>query len=166
MTTRHALIALAALPVLALSACGASDESSTSKPSLPDMAAMKHEAVPNATVAFVVPKTGSTLGRTIHVKLKLKNFKLDPAAVGKAPKPGHGHLHFSLDDGRYDYPRYSGPNGKIAARLGVEGKYSPSVTPTITYCHIPAGKHTLEVYLANNNHTSTGVEAKATVNVR
>jgi len=44
-------------------------------------------------------------------------------------------------------------------KLGVQGKYSPSVTPSITYKGIPAGKHKLEVYLANNDHTNTGVES-------
>jgi plastocyanin len=41
----------------------------------------------------------------------------------------------------------------------VDGKYSPSVTPSITYRGLPPGKHKLEVYLANNDHSNTGVEA-------
>ena len=60
-------------------------------------------------------------------------------------------------DGKYDYPKYSGANGKTAVKLGAQGTYSPSTAPTITYSGIPDGKHTLLVYLANNDHTATGV---------
>ena len=53
-----------------------------------------------------------------------------------------------------------------AVKLGVDGKYSPSVTPTITYTGLPKGKHKLEVYLANNDHSNTGVEGKTTFTVK
>jgi hypothetical protein len=50
--------------------------------------------------------------------------------------------------------------------LGVQGKYSPSVTPSITYKGLPTGKHKLEVYLANNDHTNTGVEGRTSFTVK
>ena len=112
-----------------------------------------------ATVAFISPKSGSTVGSTVTARVTLSNFKLAPKDVGKKPKPGEGHLHFSMDGGKFDHPKYSGANGKLAVKLGVDGKYSPAVTPSITYRHLPAGKHKLEVYLANNDHSNTGVEA-------
>ncbi|MFL5821374.1 MAG: hypothetical protein ACJ76S_11905 [Solirubrobacteraceae bacterium] len=98
--------------------------------------------------------------------VKVTGFKLDAAAVGKAPKKGQGHLHFSMDGGKYDLPKYSGPNGKLAVKLGVQGKYSPSVTPTITYKGLPKGKHKLEVYVANNDHTNAGPEADTKFTVK
>ena len=65
-----------------------------------------------------------------------------------------------LDEGKFDAPKYSGANGKLAQKLGVVGSYSPAVVPRITYTRIPPGQHKLEVYLANNDHTNTGVEAE------
>jgi hypothetical protein len=81
------------------------------------------------------------------------------ADVGKAAVPGEGHLHFTMDGGRYDFPRYSGANGALAVTLGVQGRYSPSVTPGITYRGLPPGRHTLVVHLANNDHTDVGPTA-------
>jgi hypothetical protein len=121
---------------------------------------------PNSKVAFVAPKEGATEGDKVKVKVKLTNFTIDPTSVGKSPQPGVGHLHFSMDGGKYDHPQYSGANGKLAVQLGVDGKYSPSVTPTITYEGLPPGDHKLEVYLANNNHTPTGVEAETEFTVK
>jgi hypothetical protein len=71
-----------------------------------------------------------------------------------------------MDGGKYDHAQYSGPNGKLAEQLGVDGKYSPALAPTITYTNLPPGKHKLEVYLANNNHTPTGVEAETEFTVK
>ena len=48
----------------------------------------------------------------------------------------------------------------------MNGKYSPSVTPKIVYKGLPKGKHTLEVYLANNDHSNTGVEASTSFTVK
>ena len=86
--------------------------------------------------------------------------------VGKKAVPGKGHLHFSLDGGKFDFPKYSGANGKLAKKLGVAGKYSPSVTPSITYKNLPKGKHTLKVMLANNDHSDAGASAKLAFTVR
>ena len=106
---------------------------------------------------FLTPREATTVGPTVVAKVKLTHFKLAPNKVGKPAKQGEGHLHFSLDRGKFDFPKYSGANGKTAVKLGVQGKYSPSTVPSITYSNIPSGTHELEVYLANNDHTSTGV---------
>jgi hypothetical protein len=119
-----------------------------------------------ASVSLASPSGGSTVQGTFTANVSLDNFQIDPAAVGKANEKGKGHLHFSLDDGKYDHPKYSGANGKLAVQLGVDGKYSPAVKPTITYQNIPAGKHTLEVYLANNDHSNVGPEAKSSFTVK
>jgi hypothetical protein len=129
--------------------------------------AAKPVGAPGATVRFLTPRTGSTVtGSTVRVRVHVSGFTLDPGDVGKPARQGFGHLHFSLDGGRYDTPHYSGANGTQAAKLGVQGKYSPSVTPTITYRHVRPGRHTLVVYLANNDHNLTGVTARTTFTVR
>ena len=118
------------------------------------------------SVSFVSPAKGSSLSGAVSAKVKLSGFTLSPSTVGKPPKAGQGHLHFEMDGGKYDLPKYSGANGDLAVKLGVQGKYSPSVTPTITYTSLPAGKHTLVVYLANNDHSEAGPKATTTFTVK
>src|SRR5207302_6263578 len=147
--------------------CGSSKKkSSASSTYTTPTSAPKHVGAPGAKVAFVSPTKGSTTSSTVNVVVKLTNFKIAPQNVGKPAKQGEGHLHFSLDGGKFDQPKYSGANGKLAVKLGVNGKYSPSVTPAITYTGIPKGKHSLEVYLANNDHSNTGVEALTSFTVK
>jgi hypothetical protein len=117
-------------------------------------------------VRFVTPKPGWMGGSTITFTVKLTNFTLDPKAVGKQKVANRGHLHFQMDHGTFDYPKYSGANGQLAVKLGIAGKYSPSVTPSITYKHLPKGKHTLFVFLANNDHSPVGPRASVTVTVK
>ena len=143
----------AAACAIVLAGCGSSDKSSTTD--LPSAA-----TGPKPTVHFVTPKQGATLGGAVKVKVALTNFQIAPQAVGQAPRPGQGHLHFRMDGGKFDFPKYSGPNGLIAKKLGVTGHYSPALAPDITYKNLPPGRHKLEVYLANNNHTNVGVEAE------
>jgi hypothetical protein len=97
--------------------------------------------------------------------VSLNKVELDPKAVGKMSEAGHGHLHFELDGGKYDSAKFSGANGKLAEQLGTDGKYSPSVAPTITYNNIPKGKHVLKVYVANNDHSESGAVATRTITV-
>lgn len=118
------------------------------------------------SVAFVTPKAGAVTGSTVTFTVKLTNFKLDANAVGKQKKANTGHLHFQMDHGKFDYPKYSGANGKLAVTLGIAGKYSPSVTPSIKYSHLPAGKHTLVVFLANNDHSPVGPKATVSFTVK
>ncbi len=121
---------------------------------------------PGAEVSFIRPKEGASARDTVRAKLDLSGFTIDPKAVGQKPEEGHGHLHFQMDGGKLDFPKYSGPNGELAEKLGVEGKYSPSVEPQITYRNVPPGEHTLKVFLANNDHSHTGVEASTNFSVR
>jgi len=158
-----------------LTACGSAGSVGTiptAKSSNHDMSSMRAQMAspgpksPGSHVAFVTPRAGQTEHSTVSVRVRLDHFVLDPAAVGMSPRPGHGHLHFELDGGRFDRTRYSGANGALAAKLGVSGMYSPAVVPHITYRRLPPGRHRLEVYLANNNHTRTGVDAETTFVVR
>ncbi|HKN94940.1 MAG TPA: hypothetical protein VJU60_11455 [Thermoleophilaceae bacterium] len=114
---------------------------------------------------FNGPKVVHT-GSSFKVSVDLSHFHIAPNMVGMAPMPGVGHLHFMLDGGKFDYPRYAGANGVLGKKLGVAGAYSPALTPNITYSHLPPGRYTLVCMLANNNHTPTGVETKETIVVR
>jgi hypothetical protein len=136
---------------------GASAGDTTEAPSQPKL---------TAKAEFVTPEAGTEVDGTVTAKVKLTDFKLDGEAVGESPQPGVGHLHFSMDEGKFDNAKHSGPNGKLAEELGVDGKYSPAVEPEITYENLPPGKHVLEVYLANNNHTDTGIEAETEFTVK
>lgn len=118
------------------------------------------------SVAFVKPSAGATTRSTVTFTVKLTNFELDPKDVGKQNKSHRGHLHFQMDGGKFDFPKYSGANGVLATKLGIAGKYSPSVTPSITYSHLPPGKHRLLVILANNDHSAAGATASIRFTVR
>jgi hypothetical protein len=117
-------------------------------------------------VSFVKPSANATTGSKVQFVVKLTNFSLDPKDVGKQKKAGLGHLHFQMDGGKFDYPKYSGVNGKLAVMLGIQGTYSPSVTRAITYSNLPAGKHKLVVFLANNDHSPVGASATIHFTVR
>jgi hypothetical protein len=159
VTTKKNVLTIAALAAsVAVAGCGSS--SNTNSASSPSTAQKAPASAPKPTVKLVTPKAGTKAGSTVTASVSLTNFVIAPNAVGQAPRPGQGHLHFKLDEGKFDYPKYSGPNGLIAKKLGVTGHYSPALAPKITYKHLPKGKHVLEVYLANNNHTNVGVEDK------
>lgn len=113
-------------------------------------------AMPSAK--FVAPKQMEVKSK-VTFTVQLKSFKIDAKSVGMANAANRGHLHFSLDKGKYDFPKYSGANGKLAQQLGIAGKYSPAVTPSITYANLPKGKHTITVFLVNNDHSDTGAKA-------
>ena len=149
MRIKRALPLLAVAAGMTVAACGQEEEKRS------DQGAQK-SAPPKVGVQFVSPGPDATTSEKVNARVALTNFKVDAQNVGRANEQGAGHLHFSLDGGKYDFPKYSGENGKIAKSLGVDGKYSPSVTPTITYRGIPAGEHTLRVELANNDHSDTG----------
>jgi hypothetical protein len=161
--TKHLMLALALAASFA--GCGSDEESDSSAGA--STATTAEGGGPQPKVSFVTPKDGSTSDGTVTAKVKLTDFELAPDAVGDAPRPGQGHLHFQMDEGRFDFEKYSGKNGKVAKMLGVEGKYSPAaVAAGITYRNLPPGKHTLEVYLANNNHTELPVEADVEITVK
>jgi hypothetical protein len=164
MATRIGMTCAAAAAALAVAGCNSSGGGGTTS-SAPAKKGNGPTA-PEATVKLVAPKDGGTVGSKFTAKVELKNFTSDKADVGKSPILGKGHLHFQLDGGKFDFPKYSGANGKLAKKLGVDGKYSPSLAPTITYTGIPPGTHKLEVYLANNNHTDTGVETETDFTVK
>ena len=154
---RKSLTVLPVMAVMALgvSACGGDDEAATSK----------DDASSAPKVSFTSPEKDGTVGSKFTAKVDTSDFQIDAKQVGKEAADGRGHLHFSLDGGKFDSAKYSGANGKLAEQLGTDGKYSPSVTPEITYAGIPAGKHTLVVDLANNDHSDSGQKAMVSFTV-
>ena len=117
-------------------------------------------------VAFVSPLPHAVLSGPVTAQVRVDDFVIAANDLGKAARPGEGHLHFSMDGGRYDLPKYSGANGVLAVKLGTRGRYSPSVLPEITYRNLPAGIHTLRVFLANNDSSNAGPMAMTTFTVR
>jgi len=147
------VLAVSSAAAFGVAACGDDDEDTTTA------------STNESSVSFVEPTDGATVSNPVTAEVQIQNFEIDAEAVGKENVEGEGHLHFSMDDGQYDTPQYSGPNGKLAQQLGVDGQYSPSTEPTITYDDLPPGEHTLEVDLVNNDHTETGTSATVTFEV-
>lgn len=162
---RRFLTLVPVMGALALGAVACGDDENTAAPAggSSDAAAQSGSASPKVTLSS--PGDGETLGSEFTANADLADFAINAETVGKEPKDGEGHLHFSLDGGKFDSAKYSGANGELAEQLGTDGKYSPSVTEEITYKGIPAGEHTLEVYLAGNDHSDTGAEASVTFTV-
>lgn len=116
---------------------------------------------------------------SVVVKVKVHNFALAPEQLGRAPQLGEGHLAFllhkvpqtatanelkrasgPLGKGRvigrsFDFPRFSGPNGLLAERIGAQGQYSPATVPQIYYHNLPNGLFRLIVMLVQNDGTAT-----------
>ncbi len=170
-----AAVVVAAALAFALGA-GASDGSGHSaRPTLPG----------EPSVEIVSPRNGARqTNRAVVVKAKIHNFALAPLRFGGEPQLGEGHLRFALNRvpdcvdpvklnraeesplgrGRlvgasFDFPRYSGPNGVLAERVGANGSYSPATRPEIYYHELPAGFYRLVVTLARNDGATTPYHA-------
>ncbi len=137
------------------------------------------------TVEVISPRNGARQeSRAVVVKVKIHDFHLAPRNFGGEPQLGEGHLRFSLNRvpdcvdpvklrraeespvgrGRlvgasFDFPRYSGPNGELAERIGASGSYSPATRPEIYYHDLPAGFYRLVIALAQNNGATTPYHA-------
>jgi hypothetical protein len=136
-------------------------------------------------VEIVSPRNGARqTNRAVVVKAKVHNFSLAARRFGGEPQLGEGHIRFALNRvpdcvdpvklkraeespvgrGRlvgasFDFPRYSGPNGVLAERIGSSGSYSPATRPEIYYHELPAGFYRLVVTLARNNGATTPYHA-------
>jgi hypothetical protein len=144
------------------------------------------EAVPGQpSVDIVSPRNGARqTSHAVVVKAIVHNFRLAPRQFGRDPQLGEGHIRFSLKrvpdcvdpvklmhainspigKGRlvgasFDYPRYSGPNGVLAERIGTAGSYSPATRPEIFYRDLPPGFYRLIVNLAQNSGATTTAHA-------
>jgi hypothetical protein len=137
------------------------------------------------SVAIVSPRNGARqTNHAVVVKVRVHDFTLAPRHFGGEPRLGEGHIRFGLNRvpdcvdpvkleraesspvgrgrlvGRsFDFPRYAGPNGVLAARIGSSGSYSPATRPEIYYRDLPAGFYRLVVTLARNNGATTPYHA-------
>ncbi|HYP55387.1 MAG TPA: hypothetical protein VEQ41_03680 [Solirubrobacterales bacterium] len=133
------------------------------------------------SVEVISPRNGARQeSRAVVVKVEVRDFHLSADNFGGEPRLGEGHLRFSLNRvpdcvdpvklkraeespvgrGRlvgasFDFPRYSGPNGELAERIGASGSYSPATRPEIYYHGLPAGFYRLVITLAQNNGATT-----------
>jgi hypothetical protein len=144
------------------------------------------EAVPGRpSVDIVSPRNGARqTSHAVVVKAIVQNFHLAPLQFGREPQLGEGHIRFSLKrvpdcvdpvkllhainspigNGRlvgrsFDYPRYAGPNGVLAERIGSAGSYSPGTRPEIFYQGLPPGFYRLILNLAQNSGAVTSFHA-------
>jgi hypothetical protein len=170
-----AALAIAAAAVLAVALTSGGGSGKPQPPALPG----------EPSVEIVSPRNGARQSdRAVVVKVRVHDFTLAPGAFGGEPQLGEGNLRFSLNRvpdcvdpaklrraeesplgrGRligasYDFPRYSGPNGVLAERVGSSGSYSPATRPEIYYHELPAGFYRLIVALARNNGSPTPYHA-------
>ena len=59
----------------------------------------------------------------------------------------------------FDFPRYAGPNGVLAERIGSAGSYSPATRPEIYYHDLRSGFYRLVITLAENDGSPTPFHA-------
>jgi hypothetical protein len=170
-----AVIAAAAAAALVVVVAGGGDDDSGERPPLPG----------EPSVAIVSPRNGARqTNRAVVVKTRIQNFTLAPQRFGGEPQLGEGSIRFALNRvpdcvdpvklqraeesplgrGRlvgasFDFPRYSGPNGILAERIGASGSYSPATRPEIYYHDLRAGFYRLVVTLARNNGATTPYHA-------
>ena len=170
-----AVIAVAAAAALVVALAGGSSSDSSERPPLPG----------EPSVAIVSPRNGARqTNRAVVVKARVQNFTLAPQHFGGEPQLGEGSIRFALNRvpdcvdpvkleraeesplgrGRlvgasFDFPRYSGPNGVLAERIGASGSYSPATRPEIYYHDLRAGFYRLVVTLARNNGATTPYHA-------
>jgi hypothetical protein len=132
-------------------------------------------------VSIVSPRNGEVqANHAVVVKVDIENFQLAPRQFGKEPLLGEGNIRFSLnrvpdcvDPGKLekaiknplgserlkgasmDFPKFAGPNGILAERLGTAGSFSPATRPEIFYHGLYPGFYRLTVTLAQNNLATT-----------
>lgn len=149
-----------------VSACG-SHATTSPRPPIALTSPPSHKVkATGATIRIIEPRPGNHSAATIVARVQTHGFTITPGAVGKPARRGQGHLHFSLDNGRYDQPRYSGAAGRLAVRRGVNGLYSVTTRKAIVYRRVPLGRHVLRVSLANNDDTPAGPSATVVFGTR
>ena len=175
--TATVLAVLLAAAAVALMLIFGGRESSKAEPKPP--------AAGEPAVEIISPRNGAR--QNAHagvVKVEVQNFHLAPEQFGRDPQLGEGHLRFGLNrvpncvepaklqkainsplgKGRlvgasFDFPRYSGPNGVLAERIGTAGSYSPATRPEIYYHDLPPGFYRLVINLAQNDGSTTPFHA-------
>jgi hypothetical protein len=136
-------------------------------------------------VRVISPRNGARqASHAVVVKVAVDNFRLAPSHFGGEPQLGEGNLRFGLNrvpdcvdpeklqraiespfgKGRlvgasFDFPRYAGPNGVLAERIGSADSYSPATRPEIYYHDLRSGFYRLVITLAENDGSPTPFHA-------
>ena len=175
---RVAAVAAAGAAAAVLLLGGGKEESSEASAQPPSSA---------PSVQVISPRNGARqASHAVVVKVGVSNFHLAPRHFGGEPQLGEGNLRFGLNrvpdcvdpaklkraiespfgKGRligksFDFPRYSGPNGVLAERIGSAGSYSPATRPEIYYHDLRSGFYRLVITLAENDGSPTPFHAVA-----
>jgi hypothetical protein len=89
------------------------------------------------SIQIVSPPNGtSTVPGRITVRVEVRNFALNPGAIGAAVKGGEGHWHVYVD-------------GRLAGMSAGDA----IVVPNRTFTQLSAGWHVVKAQLVNNDHT-------------
>ncbi len=136
-------------------------------------------------VEVISPRNGARQSsHAVVVKVAVNNFQLSPQHFGGEPQLHEGNIRFGLNrvpdcvdpvklrraidspfgNGRlvgnsFDFPKYAGPNGVLAQRIGSEGSYSPATRPEIYYHDLYPGFYRLVITLAQNDGSTTPFHA-------
>ena len=82
---------------------------------------------------------------------------VDPVKLQRAIESPFGKGR--LIGASFDFPRYAGPNGVLAERIGSAGSYSPATRPEIYYHDLRSGFYRLVITLAENDGSPTPFHA-------
>ncbi|HUY59115.1 MAG TPA: hypothetical protein VMV16_05355 [Solirubrobacteraceae bacterium] len=94
-----------------------------------------------AKIQILTPTQSQVVtGNQLNVDVAITHFKVDCRYAGTANRMGIGHYHIMLDGGLINM--FCGPKA------------------TISLANVPAGKHTLEILAAENDHASDMHSAK------
>ncbi|MEI7037075.1 DUF4399 domain-containing protein [Fulvimonas yonginensis] len=130
--------------------------SATAAAQSPALQASKAPA--GATVYFITPRDGATVGREVTVRFGLKGMGVAPAGVAKE-HTGHHHLLVDVTD----LPLAGQPIPKDEHHL----HFGNGQTETVL--HLAPGTHTLQLELGDANHVPFDppvVSKKITVHVK
>lgn len=179
-TATLVVLAAAAIATAAVLALGGGKDSADGSPG------GGAPAVPGEpSVTVISPRNGARqTSHAVVVKVEVHDFQLAPRHFGGEPQLGEGHIRFALNRvpdcvdpaklqralespfGRerlvgasFDFPRYAGPNGVLAERIGSAGSYSPATRPEIYYHGLPPGFYRLVINLAQNDGSTTPFHA-------
>jgi hypothetical protein len=137
------------------------------------------------SVEVISPRSGARQkSHAVVVKVEVHNFRLSPRHFGGEPLLGEGYIRFGLNrvpdcvdpvklqraidspfgnerlvGASFDSPKYAGPNGVLAARIGSAGSYSPATRPEIYYHALKPGFYRLVITLAENDGSTTPFHA-------
>ncbi|HEY8693341.1 MAG TPA: hypothetical protein VIR57_11445 [Chloroflexota bacterium] len=113
------------------------------------------------TLTLVSPKDGSSVpAGDVTVNYDVTGVTLVPAADAKQLTDYHAHVLLDTDPAPYVVQFLPAPTGN--------DKIVHTAAKTVTFKSVPAGSHTLAIYISTSNHISVGppIQTKATFTVQ